>query len=524
MEPGRADPTDAATLAAELEVERTRRRTAYAFVVSLVILCVGLGAATAFLVWRIRGGQGTSLFGDRRARGGVVAQLVAASPGIWDSHPDPDVGRVLQPDLPEREALGAPVSSNAFGWRERAVQVPKPKGLVRIVLLGDSFVFGPGVRADERAGVALEKVLTEHVPDRRFEVIHLGMSSWNARAESEYLRRNLSNLSPDVVIQIAVSNDLDDSGGVRGFGVVSDFTPQRPEQTVSLHDAHPRWGLGLGFERSSYVNRALGWESRSRYEANAGYYSRLADATAATGGTYLLVLAWADQPMIAAHYLTAGLERTRVTGLPASFRGDPRHRISAGDPHWSPEGGRAVAKFLYGALRARELLTSVELPPWPEADALFATLDAEATREAALDTPIDLSKWTGDLDSTIDFAKLTERTGAQIYGGIDRFGYVSPYGALALARGDGAKLRVRGQMLDAVELRGAKVRVFADERTAAELTIEPGQPIDVTFELPPELRSRAFLDVRFSSNDWVYRGPNLRQCVSFQLTKVELVP
>ncbi|MCK6545920.1 hypothetical protein L6R52_08630 [Myxococcota bacterium] len=517
-------PLDPQALAAALEVERTKRYTAYALVVSLTILCVGLVAATGYLVWRIRSGQGSSLFGDGRARGGVIAQLVAASPGIWDSHPDPDVGRVLQPELPEREAMGSPVSSNAFGWRERAIAVPKPEGLVRIVLLGDSFVFGPGVRADERAGVQLERFLTERVPGRRFEVIHLGMSSWNARAESEYLRRNLTNLAPDAVLQIAVSNDLDDSGGVRGFGAVADFTPQRPEQTVSLHDAHPRWGLGLGFERSSYVNRALGLESRSRYEANARHYARLAQATAAAGGGYLLVLAWADQPAIAAHYLTAGLDRARFTGLPTSFRADARYRISAGDPHWSPEGGRAVARFFYGALRARALLSKVELPAWPDADEAFASLDAEAMREAALGAPLDLSKWTGELDSAIDFAKLTERTAPQIYGGIDRFGYVSPYGAMSLARGEGTTLRVRGRMLDAVELRGATIRIFADEHTAAVLTVEPGLPIDVTFELSAELRTRPFVDVRFSSSDWVYRGPNLRQCVSLQLSKVELVP
>src|SRR5262249_32819144 len=156
----------------------------------------------------------------------------------FDTFPDADVGRVLQPDMSDRPAFNSKVSSNAFGWRERKVDVPKPKGRIRIVFLGDSFVFGPGVAAEDRMGYFLERYIAERATVRPVDVesIHIGMSSWNTRAESAYMRRNLANLQPDLVIQIAVSNDLDDSGSVRGFGNVADFTSQRPAQASMIYD------------------------------------------------------------------------------------------------------------------------------------------------------------------------------------------------------------------------------------------------------------------------------------------------
>ncbi|GEM_PF-2908333 len=44
---------------------------------------------------------------------------VSGRSGLWDSHPDADVGRVLQPDLEGQRDVQTLVDSNLFGLRER---------------------------------------------------------------------------------------------------------------------------------------------------------------------------------------------------------------------------------------------------------------------------------------------------------------------------------------------------------------------------------------------------------------------
>src|SRR5574342_587252 len=71
-----------------------------------------------------------------------AAELVSSAGGIWDSHPDPDVGRVLMAGLGGRRDEGVAIRSNRMGLREAAYQLPKPDRVVRVVLLGDSMIFG----------------------------------------------------------------------------------------------------------------------------------------------------------------------------------------------------------------------------------------------------------------------------------------------------------------------------------------------------------------------------------------------
>ena len=82
----------------------------------------------------------------------MLERLLEESQGFYDSHPDADVGHLHLPGLQGREFVRQPVHTNALGLREREIATPKPPGTVRVLLLGDSFVFGWGVAADRRLG------------------------------------------------------------------------------------------------------------------------------------------------------------------------------------------------------------------------------------------------------------------------------------------------------------------------------------------------------------------------------------
>jgi hypothetical protein len=221
----------------------------------------------------------------------AVSRLVElAGGGIFDSFPDPLVGRVLLPNLKNRDFNGTAVSSNRFGLRERDYELPKPANLLRVVLLGDSYIMGLGVRAEERCGVFLERQLIERAAGftGSIECLHIGVGGWNVVAECSFLRRQLFELRPDLVIQVMVDNDLDDNAGVRGFGTLAQFSTQHADHVDGIIQVHfPVLEFG---SVPSFLNAGLDFESRCRYQEAAAHIARLAADVEKLGGRYLLIL------------------------------------------------------------------------------------------------------------------------------------------------------------------------------------------------------------------------------------------
>jgi len=166
-----------------------RLRLSLRVVAVLAIVCAGLGAACLVLARAAAApppNDAGARFDDPEVRRAAIAELVARGAGGWDSFPDPDVGRLLQQNLAGRMFEGFAVASDALGLREGPVAIPKPKGTTRIVLLGDSFVMGEGVEADDRLGVFLAKDLRERAAGSAgpIECLHFGLDTWNIVAET----------------------------------------------------------------------------------------------------------------------------------------------------------------------------------------------------------------------------------------------------------------------------------------------------------------------------------------------------
>ena len=69
---------------------------------------------------------------------------------------------------------------------------------MRVVLLGDSYVYGNKVMADERLGVHLESFLNDRkaAGDVEVECLHIGIPSWNILSECAYIRRTITDYEP----------------------------------------------------------------------------------------------------------------------------------------------------------------------------------------------------------------------------------------------------------------------------------------------------------------------------------------
>lgn len=486
-------------------------------------LCALLAGALAVVLLReAPAAPGGPVAPDDPARRQAVADLVSGGGGVYDSHPDAAIGHLLQPGLVDRQDYGQRVDSNSRGMREREWADPKPAGLLRVVLLGDSFIYGMGVAAEQRCGVLLERELQARAALRLpVEVLHLGIVSWDVTAQAAYLRRQLSRLQPDLVLHHVVPNDLDDTAGVRGFGAPGRFAPRHPERGDTL--------VSLAWGRWNFDPTARGllpWgqdgESRARIARLGDELQALSRALDAAGCGYELIVNWNAYQVVAGQSFARRVPAERVHWLSWAFYRDPAFRISEGDEHWNPDGHRRLAEYLYGLIRARGLLPGLQLAAWPAADASYAELHGTGLDESARLGGLPAQLERQQVGSVIDLRAMTRDSAGQVYGGIDKDGFVGPWAAVVLARGAGDTLALDGAHLDRPELDGALIRVEVDEVEVARLVARAGQRVALRVELPAALDGRAWVAVRLVSDDFVYDGADLRRLVCLRLERLAI--
>ncbi len=83
----------------------------------------------------------------------------------------------------------------------------KPPQEFRILCLGDSVFFGPGIEFDDLFSSRLEKILNANSQRTKFRVINAAVPSWGPLEYFVYLKNEGYKYSPDMII---VSNFLDD--------------------------------------------------------------------------------------------------------------------------------------------------------------------------------------------------------------------------------------------------------------------------------------------------------------------------
>jgi hypothetical protein len=103
-----------------------------------------------------------------------------------------------------------PLSINSHGFRGLEYHGFQSEKTIRIVGLGDSFMFGWGVNYDESYLDLLSQYLNTSVTDGyRWEVINTAVPGYNTAMEVETLREKGLRYNPDLVIIGYVENDLD---------------------------------------------------------------------------------------------------------------------------------------------------------------------------------------------------------------------------------------------------------------------------------------------------------------------------
>ncbi len=101
------------------------------------------------------------------------------------------------------------VRLNSLGYRDREHSMQPPEGAKRILLIGDSFTFGAGIKdPEQRLGNRLEEGLNRLPGEMRFEVINAGKPDTDTLDHIETVRRMLV-YQPDYVLLMYVFNDIE---------------------------------------------------------------------------------------------------------------------------------------------------------------------------------------------------------------------------------------------------------------------------------------------------------------------------
>lgn len=173
--------------------------------------------------------------------------------------PDPHTGFRHRPDSQGRYLNGVPASANSQGHRDTAVAIPKPAGVRRILLLGDSFAAGANVAAEAAFPAVLEQRL--NATAKRVEVVNTGTGGWSPFQYAQYLEHYGDRYEPDaVVVTFFVGND----SYVDRFTVADTLTAVLGRR-VSRQTGQSRWGAAKVYlYEHSHIMRLLlkqGFES-----------------------------------------------------------------------------------------------------------------------------------------------------------------------------------------------------------------------------------------------------------------------
>jgi hypothetical protein len=192
----------------------------------------------------------------------AIGRVGPGDRGLWVY--DATKGWFHAPGSTGRAFLGGPdpadVRINSLGLRGAEVARTKPPETVRVLVFGDSFVFGVGVSEEHLVTSRLERLLRTSAQagsGRRYEVVNMGVSGFSTDQELLLFDDLGAALRPDLVVLFCVDNDFE--GNVHDFAYHAYYKPHfvlQPDGSLALRNVPvPR------LDRAQRIKLWLGRES-----------------------------------------------------------------------------------------------------------------------------------------------------------------------------------------------------------------------------------------------------------------------
>ena len=148
------------------------------------------------------------------------AFFVVIEDSVWEIR-----GQKFRPNITPKDKFGdTGFTTNAAGFRDYEITLPKPEGVYRIVCIGGSTTF-EGPRIDLTYPKMLERLLREAFNTDRIEVVNGGIPALDSIGEWERVPEYLA-LAPDLIVHYNFVNDFCGR-------MISTTYPMRPHDTLA---------------------------------------------------------------------------------------------------------------------------------------------------------------------------------------------------------------------------------------------------------------------------------------------------
>ncbi len=266
---------------------------------------------------------------------------------------------------------GVSVQTNSLGMRDREIPPSKAVDEFRILILGDSVVFGYGVEFEDSIPYQLEQILSEGASGRRwYRTLNMGVPSYNTEQELIQLQQTGLALEPDLVVLVFVRNDIEEKMWVfeKRSGWLSDFAQRSYALSLAfVIYRNALQAIGSG-DRPGVTSGYAGYEvGNARWLAIDRSLTQIHRTLRGAGIPFLVVT---DTPLEGAHadLLRSVAEREGFPIRDIDLYSDPRWagqprsslRNSRIDGHCNREGCRAMATLLHERIVELALL---DIPP-----------------------------------------------------------------------------------------------------------------------------------------------------------------
>jgi hypothetical protein len=266
---------------------------------------------------------------------------------------DPLIGHEHRPGT-HSFLMGADVSINSQGLRDREIPLERRPGTDRIMMLGDSFILGWGVPFDDIVSKRLERMFAKD--GRKVEVVNAGVGNYNSIMEVEYYLTRGYKFHPDVVVLNYTFNDAEPVPSYRDDG----FFARNSELLVVFLGGMDSFLRRFGAQKR-WDEYYLGLYDTPGWDAAKTAIHKLAEATRQQGSK-LIIVSWPELHDVQ-HYrlqritdLVHGLADAEhvpfIDLLPAvASHESSKLWVTAPDPHPNAYANGLYAEFLYPALK-----------------------------------------------------------------------------------------------------------------------------------------------------------------------------